>query len=322
MKKQWFQYVCFILVAISLLMVVGCSNRKAKEQELDYRHQGIEKLENGQYEEAVELFQKALDQSMAKVGELEVDICYYKAVAQYKSGNIQGAMDTYTALIEYDKENTDAYYLRGTMYLEQGNIQNALLDYQEAMKKDKKNPVLFNKIGERLINAGYTQEAAGILDQALEIKGDKPKDYREKGYAYYLKGQYDSARTYLDKAINMGDEEAVFYLAKMLEAQGKTEQANQLYESYATEHSSNTELLNELGCTKMEEGNYEKALLFFQTALKNENPSNEQELRRNEIAALEYMLDFTGAKKKMEAYVKDYPEDTEAAREYEFLKSR
>ena len=324
MKSGPLKYIAIMILLIILAMPTGCGSRNKEdlENELAYRELGISKMKEGSYDEAVELFQKALDQSLAVIDELEIDICYYKAVAQYKSGDTDGALETYTALINYDDENADAFYLRGTMYLELGQSEKAVADYESALKVDKNNISLYNEIAEKLTNAGLAEEAGTILNRALKVKGNEAADYRNKGYTYYLLGQYDSARTYLDKAINMGDKEAIFYLAKMLEAQGNTEQADQLYETYVTEHSDDTETLNTLGCNRMEEGDYEQALVFFQAALKTENPSNEQELRRNEIATLEYLLDFDQAREKMKSYLKDYPEDTEAAREYEFLKSR
>lgn len=324
MRYKHLKHIFLTVFLLMLAVLPGCGSRNKEDlkNELAYRQLGITKMEEGDYEEAVKMFQKALDQSLAVIDDLEIDICYYKAASQYKAGDADGALETYTALIDYDGKNADALYLRGTLYLELNQSEKAMADYEKALKEDKNHIALYNKIAERLIAAEMAEEAGTILNRGLKVSTDKAADYREKGYTYYLLEQYDSARTYLDKAINMGDTEAVFYLAKMLEAQGDTKQADQLYESYVSRHSEDTETLNSLGCSKMEEGNYAQALTFFQTALKNENPANEQELRRNEIAALEYLLDFDQARDKMKAYLKDYPEDEEAAREYEFLKSR
>jgi hypothetical protein len=46
------------------------------------------------------------------------------------------------------------------------------------------------------------------------------------------------------------------------------------------------------------------------------------ELMGDEIAVYEQKGDFTTAREKMEALLERYPEDEDAAREYEFLKSR
>lgn len=324
MKKKDLKNILTVSVLLLLCVSAGCGRRSAKslERELSYREQGITKLNEGEYEEAVRIFQKALDQSLAVVEDLEIDICYYKAMAQYKAGDIKGALETYSALIKYDEKNAKALYLRGTLCLQEGNFENAWEDYKKALEADTNNAALYNKIAEKLQNIEKLAEAEKVLNDALLVEGDKPSDYREKGYSYYLLGQYDNARTFFDRAINGGDTEAIYYLAKIFEAEGDAEEANRLYETYIGKNSSDTVTLNDLGCGKMNEGEYEQALIFFQTALANENPANEQELRRNEIIALENMFRFTQARQKMEVYLKYYPEDEAAVREYEFLKSR
>ncbi len=324
MKKKRIRIVFLTIGLLAMLLAAGCGRRSKEslENELAYRQLGINKMNEGDYEGAVEMFQNALDQSLAVIEDLEIDICYYKAVAQYKGGDVEGAFATYNALIEYDKKNADALYLRGTLYLQEGDSENALKDYEGALEQDTRNIALYNKIAENLNGAGLTEDAGEILNQALAVEERDAADYREKGYTYYLLGQYDSARTYLDRAIEQKDTEAVFYLAKVCEAQGDTEEANQLYETYVESHSDDTETLNALGLARLSEGSYDQALTFFQKALEQESPVNEQELRRNEIIALEYLQDFAQAKEKMETYLADYPDDEAAVREYEFLQSR
>jgi hypothetical protein len=43
---------------------------------------------------------------------------------------------------------------------------------------------------------------------------------------------------------------------------------------------------------------------------------------KDEIAVYEQKGDFAAAKEKMEVFLQSYPDDEDAAREYEFLKSR
>lgn len=325
MKRINVRILGALLLFTGLLNLAGCGlsrDREALENEIAYRELGIAKMEEGAYQEAAQMFQNALDQSFAVIDDLEIDICYYKAAAQYRAGDTQGALDTYTALMEYDEENGMACYLRGTMYLMTNEPKKALADYQKALEREKDNGALYNKIGENLLNTGYTEEAGKILTQALEQEGETAEAFREKGYSYFLLGEYDEARAYLDKAAGMEDTEAIFYLAKLMEALGNVEQATLLYESYIGENEGDPELLNTMGLNRMGEGNYEQALTFFRKALEQEAPANVQELRRNEIAALEYLYDFAQAREKMGAYLTDYPEDTAAAREYEFLRSR
>lgn len=314
--------ICLFTTAICLMAGCGGRDEVQLENELAYRQIGIQKLSEGSYQEAVDSFQKALDQSVAVVEELEVDICYYKAQAQYQGGDVEGAIETYTALIDYDKDNVKALYLRGTAYLAQGQTKEALADYQAAADREKKDGELHSHIAENLIHAGMNQEAEPYLQAAVGQDGEDAESLRERGYAFYLMGDYDNARANLDKAITLEDEEAVFYLAKIEDALGNSQRATQLYETYISTHEGDTATLYELGMARLKQGSYDQALTFFQKALETENPANRQQLRRGEIIALEYLLDFGQARAKLESYVADYPEDAEAAREWEFLQSR
>lgn len=322
MKNWKFKTACLGILVLLLVSLTGCQGKEALENEKAYRQVGINKMQEGDYKGAVKAFQKALDQSFAKVGDLEIDICYYKAAAQYKNGDAAGAKKTYKALMDYDKKNGAPYYLRGCIYLKEGEIKAAKKDFKKALELDADNYELYVSVYENLIAAGEKEEAEQILDAALKRKGEKTEDYRERGHIYLLKGEYESARKELDKAINKEDTKALLYMAQVYEAQGNQKQAEALYESYAQKNSSDSSVLKILGDLQMEKGDYKRALEFFQKALKAKQVSNEQELRRSEIIAYEKLNDFGAAKKKMEAYVNDYPEDEEARRELIFLQTR
>ena len=93
--------------------LAGCQDQKVLENQLAYRKVGINKMNQGDYAEAAKNFQKALDQSKGEVGDLELDICYYKATAQYSSGDTKGALTTCDALIDFDKGDAKANLIRG-----------------------------------------------------------------------------------------------------------------------------------------------------------------------------------------------------------------
>ena len=81
-------------------------------------------------------------------------------------------------------------------------------------------------------------------------------------------------------------------------------------------------VLSVSGKTELNVPAYEEALKAFQAGLKCEDTSLHQSLRYNEAIAYEFLADFDTAKKLMAAYLKDYPNDETAKREYEFLKTR
>lgn len=309
--------------ALMCLCMAGCQNsQEAIENQKAYRQVGINKMDEGKYDEAVEAFQKALDQSQAVIGEMELDICYYKATAQYNSGDTEGAIKTCGALIDYNEKDAKAYFIRGCVYLKEGDSENARKDYASALELSGNNYALYLSVYENLSGAGFDSEAEELVAKALELKGESAEDYRERGHIYLIREEYDNARKELDQAINMGDTKALLYLAQVYDAQKDDKKAKSLYESYLKQNGSDTDTMIALGEMQLEAGKYQKALELFQQALEAGSPENEKSLRRNEIVCYENLLDFAKAKEKMASYVKDYPEDEEAQRENQFLQTR
>ncbi len=323
--KKIYQVRLALLIAVlfACMCLTGCQgNQEAVENQQAYRQVGINKMDEGKFEEAVAAFQKALDQSQAVIGDMELDICYYKATAQYNSGDTKGAITTCDALINYDDEDATAYFIRGCVYLKEGDSENARKDYASALALSGNNYALYLSVYENLAGAGFDSEAEELVAKALELSGSSAEDYRERGHIYLIREEYDNARKELDQAIKMGDTKALLYLAQVYDAQGDDKKAKSLYESYLKQNDSDTDTMIALGEMQLEAGKYKKALELFQQALEAGKPEDAKSLRRNEIICYEYLYDFAKAKEKMASYVKDYPEDEEAQREYEFLQTR
>lgn len=318
-----FQKYIAVTTAVLLLAggLCGCTDKDKENQEA-YRKIGINNMAEGKYDKAVKSFQKALDISLGEIGAEEIDICYYKAAAQFANGDYKDAIETYTSLINYDKKNSEAYYLRGSVYLKQEKEDKALKDYDKAVAAESASYELYTGIYENLLNSGYEEEGKKYLEKALENKAKEAEDYAEQGHIYYLLGDYKQAKTSLDKAIDKNSKSALLYLAEVYNAEDKTEEARALLENYVKDNEKDSVALNTLGMMQMNHENYEDALKYFQLGLKVKDAPNRQELMKNEIAAYEYMGDFASAKKKMETYLKEYKNDEEAVREYTFLKTR
>ena len=309
------------LLLVTAALLAGCASERT-EDELSYRKIGIESMQSGDYEGALAAFDGALACCTGKITDLEIDICYYKAQAQYMAGDTKGALETYTALIDYDKKNADAYYLRGSLYLLEGEDKKAFADYALAVENDDANYDLYIQAYSDLTDAGFPDEAKQYLEDAVQVPGKDAKDYAMRGKAYALLGEYDKAAEQLDKAVELKSDDAILYRAQVYEATGDSDKAKPLYEEYVKTNEDNPAALGSLGSMLLEAGKYEDALNYIQTALASEDVEDEQNLRRNEILAYEYKGDFASAKEKMASYVEDYPEDETAAREYQFLQTR
>lgn len=322
-KKRGLALVLLICAGLS---VTGCGGDRTND-ELAYRKIGIRSMDQGNYKEAVDSFQRALDQSKGKIRNLELDICMNKAEALYLNEQPEDAIAVCDAVLDYDNGYANAYYLRGNIYLQQGNVEQALNDYELAAKHADADYEIYIQLYENLSRAGRAEDGVKYLNQALELKGKGRSYLASRGYIYFLQGDYANAKDELTQAVAIEkkegeDDKAELYLAQTYDQLGNSQEAAKYYELYAKDHADDAVVLEELGNMAMEQKNYTQALTYYQNGLATKSPVNEQKLRRGEIAALEQQYDFEQAKEKMSQYVLDYPDDEEAAREYLFLKTR
>jgi tetratricopeptide (TPR) repeat protein len=224
--------------------------------------------------------------------------------------------------MEYDEEDGEAAFLRGSVYLEQGELDKALADYHTALERSKDDSDMYLLIGENLEASGYEQEARAILEQGLDAIGDDSNGLVGCGRIYLALGETDKAIDLLEQAAEKNLSEAKMYLAQAYEQAGDSEKASELLTEYASEDNPSSEVLAMLGNMAIQNGDYEEALTFFQQGLESKQITNEQELRKGEIAALEYTGNFTDAKEKMQEYLQLYPKDADALREQVFLETR
>lgn len=103
------------------------------------------------------------------------------------------------------------------------------------------------------------------------------------------------------------------------------EEALEAFES-ALEHGAEetSSLCAFLGACHMENEEYDRALDAYEKALQKENITAElkQEIEFNLIALHENMGNWDEAKKQMDHYVEEYPDDTRVEKEAEFLETR
>ncbi len=320
MNKKKLTYIT-ALTMLSLTLMTGCMNER-RENQTAYRQIGINAMESGDYAGAVDAFNSALGQCIGKITENELDICYYKAAAQYASGDSEGAVATYTAIIDYDKKAADAYYLRGCVYLKQGNTESAVSDFDAAVQYNSDDYELYVNIYENLLAYDMTEKGEEYLNKAFDIKGNSAEDYAWRGRIYYYLGQYDNAMTELNSALDKESVIANLYIAQVYEAQSDSENAEVYYQNYVNSGAADSEAMNSLGEIEMAKGNYSGALTYLQQGIAMENVTNRRELMQNLIICYEYTFDFNSAWNVVQEYVQAYPDDASAQREYIFLKNR
>ena len=352
MKKRRFLHSrCFLLAVCAAFVLTGCSMGKKQEnidlgmeavagldyegalacfekalvegedEELLYRGQGIAYIGLTQYEEAAASLEKALSYCNGNIGSLEFDINYYLAVAYYKKGDIDRALQVYDAILALRDDEKTAYCLRGALALEQDRYDDADADFRKAVSLDKKDYDTLLDIYISLEKNGYREAGIEYLQTALTEGGDNISDY-DKGRLYYYLEDYDNARNSLEKARDTGSAEAVLFLGRTYEALNDFNYASSVYSNYLDSHPDHPQVQNQFGICKMQMGEYEAALAAFEAGLACEDTVCRQILKYNQIAAYEKLSRFAEAAALMEDYLALYPDDEKAKREYTFLKTR
>lgn len=310
-----------IVMLLGASVMAGCGSNKA-EAKATYRQMGIEYMEQGDYASAIEAFDSALSQGIGTVGADELDITYYKAAAQYASGDVEAAMATYNAIIDFDKEAYKAYYLRGCLYGKQGDVEAAMSDFANAVKYNKTDYELYLNIYENLAGLGAGENGEAYLKAALEFKGTEVTDLEYKGQIYYLLGEYENAIGTLQSALEAGSTYANLYLAKCYDDKGDAVTAEGYLKTYIAAAPADAVALNELGEIMLGKELYAEAVLYLEQGLACDVIPNRGALMKNLIVAYEFNGDFDKAWELVQEYVTLFPEDEDAQREYIFLKNR
>lgn len=296
--------------------------REAGEEErLILRGEGLAYMGKTMYAEAAEAFEKALSFSDGRVGALDYDLNYYLATAYYKQGEKDKAIAVYDAITALDKGACDAYYLRGVIYAEQGKLEEAKADFDRTIALNSTDYDRLIDIYSVLAAEGYREVGQEYLQAAMDAGTKNMTNYEKGRICYYLE-DYENARTYLEKARDESGYEAVLFLGKTYETLGDSNYAISVYNTYLESGNTSPQVLNQLGLCKMQTEDYQGALTAFQTAMNIEDNGMMQTLKMNEIIAYEYLGQYKQAAVLMESYLKTYPDDAQAQREYIFLKSR
>ena len=286
-----------------------------------YRGMGLAYMGMTRYEEAIHYLEAALHESSGRVDDFDFDINYYLATAYYKSGRPEDAVSAYNAILALRPREKNAFYLRGYVRLSQNDFDNAQKDFDAAVALDGKDYDQMIRIYMALEEYGYKEAGMVYLQKVMAENEKSISDYDMGRMSYYM-GDYEKARDYLSKMDSSKDYGAALYLGRTYEALGDYNYASGIYAAYTENDQTKAEIYNQLGLCRMQMKEYTAALEAFQAAMNIEDNGMMQSLKFNEIVAYEYMGDFKTASALMNSYLKSYPDDETAKREYEFLRTR
>lgn len=312
----------FLLLIACTLVFSGCTKEERLITQQQTEEMGMSLMDQGDYEGAVKAFDEALGLCLGNITNKEIEINFYKAAAQYMSGDGEGALATYTALIDYEKDDPKPYFLRGSAYLKQGETDLAISDYKSAVSLSDSDYEMYIECYNNLHAAGLEAEALSFLNAALELNGRNAESYLARGRIYLIMEQYDLAQDQLITAKDKGLADAAVYLAQVYQATGAIQSAESILTEYTADGNASSVAMNIMAIIAMKDDDFQTALNYINQGLALDEVTNQQSLMRNKIICLEKMGDFTEAYNTAAIYCGLYPKDDDASRELTFLSTR
>ena len=162
----------------------------------EYRNRGIEAHQRGEYAQAIEFYNKAIERNPKYV-----DAYLSRGNAYDNVGQHELAMKDFDEALESDSSSVLGYLARGSSHAAKGDHDLAIRDFSDALGFDPNNPFIFRIRGFAYGNRGEYDLAIQDYDKSLDLEPDDAFTHLLRGSAYSDKGHYDSAIQDLDKVL-------------------------------------------------------------------------------------------------------------------------
>lgn len=222
-----------------MLFAPGCGKKQKQMQQ--FRALGIEKLNQEDYQGAIEDFDRAIALASEKTENVELDVLKYRGEAEYKIGNMEAAAHTWQLLLEIEGENQECLYRLALAKAGSGQVEEAVLNYQKALALDQQKDSPIRK--EALKGIAAAAEAADLEEVVVslyrEAAGDGIGDarmYNRIGLFLMEQQQYREALEYFEQAVAADESktfaDAWFNQAAAYEYLGNYQKALELFIQY------------------------------------------------------------------------------------------
>jgi len=127
----------------------------------------------------------------------------YRAHVRRRLGDLLGAVEDYTKLIEDDPTRADLYLCRGVARGELGDADGSLADYTEVISRDPASAAAYYDRARELGIKGDLEGAFADLDKAIELNPAMASAYSNRAILWRRKGGLDAAIEDSTRAIEL-----------------------------------------------------------------------------------------------------------------------
>jgi tetratricopeptide (TPR) repeat protein len=134
---------------------------------------------------------------------------------KYRAGDLEGAIEIYTGVINSDPQNALAYYNRAIVYEELGDTSRAFEDYTKAIEIRPDYAEAYNNRGCLLVDDREYEQSIEDFTLAIKMKPDYASAYFNRGNALMGLREYRKAIPDLKKAMELDPTEKENVLEKI-----------------------------------------------------------------------------------------------------------
>jgi len=174
--------------------------------EAKYFEQAVELSDAGEYEDALDAFNKAIE---ANPGHIEA--FNRRGDVYVELGDYELALADYSQAIQLDPTYTLAYYNRGTLYLAHHEAEKALADYSQGIELDPKDADFYYNRALAYIELKRFDEAIADLNQSIELGQPDADMYFQHGIACFSKLDLQGALADFTRALELGKRDETIY---------------------------------------------------------------------------------------------------------------
>jgi tetratricopeptide (TPR) repeat protein len=238
------------------------------DTDVAHNNLGMDLLEKGKPDEAIEQYQEALKANPA----------YYPAhdnlgVALARKGKPDEAMAQFQQALKINHHDDMAYNNLGLALAQTGHWDEAIARYQQALAFNPDFEKAHVNLGIALAQQRRWDEAIAHYQQALEINPNDASAHDHLGYALVQTGHRDEAIGHLQQALELNSDldTAHFNLGNALFREGKVDEAIAQYQLAVKINPDFAMAHNDLGIALDKKGQLDAAATEFRQALKT-NP--------------------------------------------------
>lgn len=267
------------LLSLTVFAVCGCQSMSHKQQQklIDARRHsgmGFQKIHNGSWEDAEELFTQALDKS-----ENDDRAHWGLAESYWNRGETTLAVEHMEQAVRLSAGDPKMVHRLGRMYLDMGRLENAKTHSLWALETERDSAEAWALYGDCLNAAAGTadpnhpalQPALAAYHRALALQPDYPTVQQTAAEIYLKQERYDRLLATLDRLHDTHGADAASARVALLRGialrqEGRTDDAKASFRRAIAKDGSDPDPLIELATLELKDGQVERARSAFEQA--------------------------------------------------------